>query len=73
MNELWIINGLLTLLLAGTSYAIKNLYSRIHAMDEELSKLHLVYAKREDVSAAVEAIRRMVQRIEDKLDRKVDR
>lgn len=70
---LWIINVLIGLLSFGMGFAIKHLYSRLHNMDQELKSLHTVYAKQVDVKEAVETIRRMVQRIEDKLDRKVDR
>lgn len=73
LSELWLINGLIALLFAGGGMAIKNLYSRLQDMDHRLSNLHLIYAKREDVANAFEAIRLLCQRIEDKLDKKVDR
>lgn len=73
MTELWLINVLLGMLSTGLGIAIKNLYSRIHDMDKEMSDLHNVYAKKEDVNRDFKYIRESLARIEEKLDKKVDK
>lgn len=73
MNELWIINALLGFIMLGLSTAVGNLYSRLKDMQDELSHLHTTYAKKEDVNNDFGIIRASLQRIEEKLDRKVDR
>ena len=57
----------------GLGIAVGNLYSRLKDMGKEVADLHLVYAKKDDVRNDFEVIRAMLQRIEDKLDKKVDR
>lgn len=51
----------------------KNLYSRLHNMDERLNGLHETYAKKEDVNRDFTFIQESLKRIEDKLDKKVDK
>lgn len=71
--ETIIIGILWSVLAAGAGMAITNLYARLRDMGKEISDLHLIYAKKEDVRTDFEVIRSMLQRIEDKLDKKVDR
>lgn len=73
MEILWIVNLLISVIGFGLSFAVVNLYSQLREMKNELSGLHAVYAKKEDVNNDFRIIRDMLQRIEDKLDRKQDR
>lgn len=51
----------------------KNLYSRLHHVDERLNGLHETYAKKEDVNRDFILIQETLKRIEDKIDKKVDK
>lgn len=73
LPETIIIGVLWSVLAAGAGMAITNLYARLRDMSKEIADLHLIYAKKEDVRNDFEIIRQMLQRIEDKLDNKVDR
>jgi len=67
------INFLLGIISIGLAFGLKVNHDSIKKLEDRINNLHDVYAKREDVTNAIETIRRMVQRIEDKLDHKVDR
>lgn len=73
LTETIIIGVLWSVLAAGAGFAITNLYARIRDMSKEIADLHLIYAKKDDVKSDFEVIRAMLQRIEDKLDKKADR
>ena len=73
MELLWIINLLIGIISFAGGFAITNLYSQLRDMKAELANLHNTYAKKEDVNRDFTAIQASLQRIEDKLDKKVDR
>lgn len=73
MTELWIIATLLGFISTGLAIAVTNLYSRLRDQDAELGRLHEIYAKKDDVNRDFNAIQATLLRIEEKLDRKVDR
>lgn len=52
---------------------VKNLYAKIGTMEDQINGLHQTYAKKEDVNRDFTFIQESLKRIEDKLDRKVDK
>lgn len=73
MELLYILNVLIGVIGFGLSFAVVNLYTQLKDMKNELSTLHNIYAKKDDVNRDFTAIQASLQRIEDKLDRKQDR
>lgn len=73
MELLYILNILIGVIGFGLSFAVVNLYTQLKDMKNELSTLHNIYAKKEDVNRDFTTIQASLQRIEDKLDRKQDR
>lgn len=73
MELIWLINLLIGALAFAGGFAIQNLYSQLRDIKKELAGLHKEYAKKEDVNRDFQAIQDILKRIEDKLDRKVDR
>lgn len=51
----------------------QNLYKRLSNIEDRLNSLHVTYAKKEDVNRDFTIIQESLKRIEDKLDKKVDK
>ena len=73
MELIYVINILFGVVGFGLSFAAANLHGQLKGIEHELANLHTVYAKKEDVNNEFKILRDMLQRIEDKLDRKQDR
>lgn len=73
MEAIWVINVLLGFIGVGLSLAVGNLYTQLRDIRAELALLHTVYAKKDDVNRDFQTIQDSLKRIEDKLDKKVDR
>jgi len=73
MEFVWIINILLGIMgfILGTGL-VMNL-RRIHDLEEKVSNLHLIYAKKEDVENDFREIKESLRRIEDAVNRKQDK
>lgn len=57
----------------GLAFGIKVNHSNIKSLEERINNLHITYAKREDVQRDFKMIMDSLQRIEDQLQKKVDR
>jgi len=73
LTALWLIGVLLAVLGFAGSFSLGLLFTRLNKMEDALNTLHLIYAKKEDVTRDFQQIQDTLQRIEDKLDRKQDR
>jgi hypothetical protein len=72
-----VVNGLLTVTLAGVGWAARELWGAVKSLREDLQKIEVAlptnYVRKDEFAEGVKEIKEMLGKIFDKLDAKVDK
>lgn len=73
MDVQHIIDGLFAALGLFVGIVVKSLHTRVEAIDDKLDDIPGTYARRDDLKDSVGRVYAILERIENKLDRKADK
>lgn len=77
MDVQTIINGLLSLVLAGVGWAARELWGAVKSLREDLQKIEVAlptnYVRKDEFADGIKEIKKMLERISEKLDAKADK
>ena len=77
MDVQTIINGLLSVILAGVGWAASELWSAVKRLREDLQKIEVAlptnYVRKDEFADGIKEIKAMLEKIFDRLDGKVDK
>jgi hypothetical protein len=77
MDVQTIINGLLSVILAGVGWAASELWSAVKRLREDLQKIEVAlptnYVRKDEFADGIKEIKSMLEKIFDRLDGKVDK
>lgn len=77
MDVQTIINGLLSLVLAGVGWAARELWGAVKRLREDLQKIEVAlptnYVRKDEFADGIKEIKKMLERISEKLDAKADK